>query len=447
MRIKSFYSVVIVRVILITLTSLLISFLFLSTDKYPLASLVVLILIIQVILLIGHLNKTNKKITYFFDAVRNNDSTLHFSEDIQSKTEKELNRSLNKVNQLIKEARKDQISQEKYYSYILEKANTGLLTYDKEGHVLLANLAAKKLLGYEHLNHISQLSKVNDKLYLAFQTLKAGDNKVVKYSNEKETVQLSLRTSAITIQNKELTFVTINNIRDELEEQEVESWIRLIRVLTHEIMNSVAPISSLAETLSEIYRDKEKIDSSGLDKELISHTLNGLSIINQRGLGLMTFVDSYRKLTKMPMPKKRDFEVRQFLENIRILVSQEPHFNNVKFMIEAPDDVSINADQEQLTQVMINIVKNALDALIEIKNGEIRLKAIDNEEQVVISVQDNGIGMDDVIKDQIFVPFYTTKKQGTGIGLSLSHHIMRMHGGRLEVESEPGKGTTFSLFV
>ena len=440
------YGNIILRVIFITMTSLLIAYLFFNTGLYPLASLISVILIIQVIALIYSLNRTNRKITYFFDAVRNEDSTLHFPEDIKDPTELALNSSLNKVNKMIQTARKDQISQEKYYSHILERAVTGFISFDEEGHILLCNMAAKKLLGYEQLNHIEQLKKGSDKVYDAFIGLESGGSKVVKLLSEKETVQLSLKASTITIKEKTLTLVAIQNIRDELEDQEIESWIRLIRVLTHEIMNSVAPITSIAGTLSEVYKDEEKTKLV-LPEKVIENTINGLNIISQRGNGLMAFVDSYRKLTKVPVPKKKYFKVLDFFESIRMLVSQEENFKVVKFVIEVPDEnLNLLADQEQLTQVMINLVKNALDAVKESKQPQITLRA-EQLERIEISVIDNGSGINQETMEQIFIPFFTTKEKGNGIGLSLSHHIVRMHGGKLLAESDEKSGTTFKLVL
>ena len=269
---------------------------------------------------------------------------------------------------------------------------------------------------------------------------------MVKFLSEKETVQLSLKASTITIKEKPLTLVAIQNIRDELEDQEIESWIRLIRVLTHEIMNSVAPITSIAGTLSEVYQDEERVNKT-LDSETIKNTVNGLNIIGQRGKGLISFVDSYRKLTKVPVPKKKYFKVLDFFESIRMLVSQEDNFREVEFIIDVPDEnLSLLADQEQLTQVMINLAKNALDAVKESKQPRITMKA-EQLERTEISVTDNGSGIDQETMEQIFIPFFTTKEQGNGIGLSLSHHIARMHGGKLLAESNGKSGTTFRLIL
>lgn len=438
----------IARVVFIFITSLIVGFLIFRTVHYPLAGLIFVLLIIQTILLIKSTNHTNQKITYFFDSVRNEDSTLHFSEKVRNKTERELNISLNKVNRLIQTVKRNQISQEKYYSYILEKSVTGFMTYEKSGKVLLTNSAAQKLLGYGHLSHISQLSRVSEKLYLAFTSIEPGVDKVVKINSEKEVVQLSLKPSTISIKGEELILVAINNIKSELEEQEIESWIRLIKVLTHEIMNSVAPITSLAETLSEFYKDKDRMKDSNLDAGIIENTIKGLHIIKQRGSGLIKFVDSYRKLTKVPVPNKKLFDVKQFLDNIRILVSQEPNFKNARVTIFVADDVEqVLADEGQISQVMINLVKNALESLSVNKDGFVKLKAHKKNERIHLSISDNGSGISQEVMNQIFIPFFTTKDQGTGIGLSLSHHMIRLHGGSLQVESQEGEGTTFLVIL
>lgn len=442
------YGGLVARTVLITLTSLVIGFLVFKTELYPLAGLVTAILVIQVIFLARSLNKTRRKITYFFDAVQSDDSSLHFPDNIKNETEKALNKSLNRVNKLIQDTKKELIMQEQYYSYLIEEATTGLVTFNEKGQVLLCNSAAKLLLGLNRLTHIYQLNNINEKMYLAIKNMKPGDSQVIKFDNEKETVHLAVKSSRITIKEEPLILVTINNIRHELEDQEIESWIRLIRVLTHEIMNSVAPITSMAQTLSTTYSDEKVMKGNSLDTDLVRNTINSLNIIHQRGNGLMSFVDSYRKLTKIPIPKKELFNAKDFLESIRMLISQEKYADQVKFELEVADvELSICADQQQLTHVMINLIRNALDALEGKKDGVIKLCSEKKHDEIILSISDNGTGINQETLDQIFVPFFTTKEKGSGIGLSLSHHIIRMHGGKMEVQSKEKVGTKFSIIL
>jgi two-component system nitrogen regulation sensor histidine kinase NtrY len=443
MVIRVAYGRLIFRIILMFLTCLLASYLLFNTQLFPLAGLVILILILQVVFLIRSLNYLNKKISYFFDAVRNEDATLHFPEDVKSKTEQKLNASLNQVNTLIQEARAEQVTQEKYYEYILEQATTGLMTIDENGHIILSNQAAKDLLGFERLRHISQLSKLDEKVGLAVQKMKPGESTVIQLTNEKETVKLSLKIREITIRDQALRLVALNNIQNELADQEIESWIRLIRVLTHEIMNSVTPITSMAGTLKGVFESPEKTWLA--DDKVIRSTVKSLDTIQMRGEGLMKFVDAYRKLTKLPEPVKRTIPLHDYLETIRILISQEADFKKVNFKITVAKDMQLVADQSMISQVLINLVKNAIHATAQTTHPQISIEAAQVKNAVMISVRDNGVGMDQETLKQVFIPFFTTKEQGTGIGLSLSQHIMRLHGGRIEVDTTAGLGSTFRL--
>jgi nitrogen fixation/metabolism regulation signal transduction histidine kinase len=408
-----------------------------------------LILVLQVVFLVKFLNRTNRKIAYFFNAVENEDSTIHFPENNGDNSIKELNKSLNRVNNLIQKVKIENQAQEQYYHTILEQATVGILTINEKGHIILANKTVKTLLDYENLTHIQQLKKINLKLFNLISSLKPFDQKLIQFPNEREMVQLTVKATPIKMDTEELLLVSIQNINNELNDKEVDSWGRLFRVLTHEIMNSIAPITSLSETLSDFYKKEEGLISPEEIKEIdIVNTVKGLDIIQNQGKDLISFVNAYRSLTKIPNPDRVILSVQTLFEKIRILVSQEEGFHNIKFVLNVtPKTLEVYADEKQIIQVLFNLTKNALESLATSSGeGVVELKGeINLLKKVVLSVSDTGNGIAPELLDQVFIPFFTTREKGTGIGLSLSKHIMRIHNGSLQVTSIPSKKTTFTL--
>lgn len=435
---------IVIRVFLLAGNSLLLGWMIFSAGVYVLAVFLLMVLVIQVAELINFLNRTNRKIAYFFDAIRNEDSTLNFPEHTGNKSLSELNSSLNKVNELIKTIKFELREQEQYFQTILEHVSTGIITYNEKGTIFLANTAAKNLLGYEHLTHINQIIRIDKKLFNTLKELQPGDNRLVSFNNKTGVVQLSLKSTQFKTATDHLQLVTFQDIKNEMDTKELESWIKLIRVLTHEIMNTVAPITSLSQTILGYFRN---LDGNAPSEKIIGNSIKGLEVINERGTGLIGFVDTYRKLTRIPPPEKKTIKVKQLIESIITLIKYEPLNEKVKIDWELlPADLEISADKKQISQVMINLVKNSMEALKNTEDGAIRIKGEYNEHgRAQISVTDNGPGIPDDIMDKIFVPFFTTKESGSGIGLSLSRQIMLLHGGRLKAASKPGIQTEFVL--
>ena len=444
---RNLYLVLILRVIALTITALGFAFLVLE-NQLGFSFFTGSILLLQAVLLIQYLNKTNRKIAYFFNAIENQDSSIHFPEEMENQSIKDLNKSLNRVNHLIQKVKIENQSQEQYYQTILEQAAIGILTVNEKGHILFANATVKKTLNYESLTHIQQLNKIDGQLFSLISKLKPFEQKLIQIPNERESVALTIKASSIILNDETLLLVVIQDIRNELESKEIDSWIGLIRVLTHEIMNSIAPITSLSETLAKIfYKENLLISPEHLQAKDIQNTAKGLEVIQSQGNSLINFVSSYRSLTKIPKPDKELLSILTIFEKIRILVSQEEGFENVRFELEiSSNNLEVFADEEQLVQVLLNLVKNAIQSIHQQSDGLIKLSARKNTfEKVIISVSDNGSGISDQLITQIFIPFFTTKEKGTGIGLSLSKHIMRLHDGNLQVKSIPNQKTTFTL--
>jgi signal transduction histidine kinase len=299
-------------------------------------------------------------------------------------------------------------------------------------------------LNYEHLSHIQQLSRIDQVLFKALKELQPGDRKLVNFTGKQGIIQLSLESRLFKTSHGNLQLVMVQDIKNELEAQEIESWIKLIRVLTHEIMNTIAPITSLSQTLLGYYKNLQgKIP----DSKIIDSTLKGLEVINERGTGLIGFVDSYRELTHLPLPNKKSIKIDWLFETIITLIKSEPIDKKIILRWDVnPSGLEILADKEQISQVLINLINNSVDALKNSETGLIHLIGkINGQGHPQIMIKDNGPGIPEEIQDKIFIPFFTTKESGSGIGLSLSRQIMQLHGGSLKVISTPGKSTTAIL--
>lgn len=440
---NNFYRNIIFRSCLLAFSALLMGWLFFDKNSFIPGILTALIFIFQVVELINYLNRTNTKIAFFFDAIRNDDSTLNFPEKTGNKSLNELNTSLNKVNELIKNIKFELQEQEQYFKTILEQVSIGIISFSEKGNIYLSNTAARTLLGHEHLTHIDQIAQIDMKLYSAIKELQPGDRKLVSFNSKTGIVQLSLKSTLFKTAQDTFQLVAIQDIKTELETQELESWIKLIRVLTHEIMNTVAPITSLSQTILEYFKN---LNGQLPSEKIIANTIKGLEVINERGTGLIGFVDTYRKLTRIPQPDKKPVSVAHLFENTVMLIKSEPENENIQVSWEIkPQDLEIVADNKQIAQVLINLLKNSVEALKNQPGGKIILKSeINTDNKVFISVTDNGPGITTELLDKIFIPFFTTKENGSGIGLSLSRQIIQMHGGSLKVDSKPKK-TTFTI--
>lgn len=401
----------------------------------------VLLILVSAFDLHKQVNRTRRDLTYFFEAIRNEDSSLLFPLKSGSRSGDLLHESMNRLNRLISEAKQKNRIQEQYYETILEHAAAGLLTIDGMGHVRMANTAARQLLGCDPLTHLRQLDRIAPGLSGDLAGVPANGKKLIEIQHERGRRQLSVRTATMVIHQENLTLYSIQDIHHELDAKETESWIRLIRVLTHEIMNSIAPITSLSETMAGYFEQ-----ASGprrpeeMDNQVIANTIKGLSVIRERGKGLINFVDSYRKLTHLPEPRLVMTDVEPFFDNVRLLVLPDLDSRNIQLRISVEETgLRMHADQNMLLQVILNLVKNSCEALEGQQNPLIILKAgRADDAQIRLSVEDNGPGIPSELLDKIFVPFFTTRETGSGIGLSLSRQILRLHGGNIHVNSRPG---------
>lgn len=443
---RHIYLQLVFRITLISTSALIIGFFFFK-GNYLITGLAFIFLIVQTVLLIRYVNHTNRKIAYFFDAIKNEDFTLRFPEKLSIKSLEELNHSLNMLNTMIQDIHLKKQAQEQYYQEILKQADIGILTVNQKGHILYANPTVQRLLNYKPLNHIKQLNQVDEELYKIFENLQPFESRVFQLQNEREKTHLALKSTSISIDGQSLLLIVVQDIHRELDEKETDSWVKLIRVLTHEIMNTITPITSISESILKYFKPSDGDFPTALNEDHIRSTVKGLEVIQEQGGDLMDFVQSYRSLLSLPKPDKSIVSVQKLLERVNVLMDQENRDKAVHFTVGTdPADLELFIDEKQISQILVNLGKNALQSLREQENGQIRIRAgIDEKGKKYIQVADNGPGIPPDLINEIFIPFFTTKNTGTGIGLSLSKQIMHLHGGTIKVHSLPYGETSFKL--
>jgi nitrogen fixation/metabolism regulation signal transduction histidine kinase len=445
---KNLYILIIVRVLLLVVVSLLAGWTLFEKEWYFISFVLFVATGITTVNLVWFLNSVNRRLFWFFDAIRNDDSTLSFPEKTNDRTMMELNKSLNRVNRQIQQIKIDNLLQEQVFQALLEHVATGILTFDQNGFILHCNSAVRKLFSIRILNHLNQLQRIDHRLFQAVKTIRPAEQRLVTLDNERGNIQLLIKASSFKSKQKDLILLSVQDIKNELDDKELDSWLKLIRVLMHEIMNSVTPIASLSESLAGYFMNDGIVKSPAeIDEKVISTTIRGLDIIHEQGKGLIAFVNSYRQLTRLPEPQKKPFRAKGLIENILLLSGSFEYSGNVEISVQVtPEEMEILADEKMISQVLVNLLKNAFQAYAGNRDAKVQITAnLDGNNRPRICVSDNGPGIPEEIIDKIFVPFFTTRENGTGIGLSLSRQIMRLHGGSLTVKSVPGKETTFSL--
>ena len=386
-----------------------------------------------------------RKVLFLLEALENDDASVHFVETEANRDNRLVSQALNKVAQILYKVKNETAQQEKYYELILECVNTGILVLNDNGAVYQKNSEALRLLGMEVFTHVRQLERVDHHLMEVVTACRSGDKLQAVFSNERGTVNLSIRVSDIHVHKEHLRILALNDINNELDEKEVDSWIRLTRVLTHEIMNAVTPITSLSDTLLTLMNEADASDPSASQEEI----RNGLQTISSTGKGLLSFVENYRRFTRIPTPEPSLFYVKAFLQRMVDLARHQHAEAHVVYQLEVvPDDLILYADESLVSQVVINLLKNAIQAIesgvCTGSEGRICLRAYCNEaEAVLIEISNNGPAIPADIAEHIFIPFFTTKEGGSGIGLSISRQIMRLSGGSITLL--PKGETTFVL--
>lgn len=436
------------RVIILSLNIFLLVTLIFHMKQYLLAVLIGSVILYQIFSLIRYIEKTNYYLVRFFEAVQYEDFSQSFSGLGLGKSFDELKKSFKDVLEKFQHARMEKEENFRRLQIVLNHIGTGLLSFQENGQIDLINNAARRLFHRPHMRNINDLSALSEKLVVALMKLKPGDKTLIQIHDKEDVLNLSIYSTEFILSKKCYKLISVQNIHHELEEKEMEAWQNLIRVLTHEIMNSVTPISSLAATVnSMLIQQSQKIQR---DKDTSISTADiqaAVQTIKKRSEGLVQFVESYRKLTRIPKPDIQIISISSLFERIGQLMGSELKKNKIQLITRIiPQSLELTADSALIEQILINLMINSMDALRIIKKPKIILAAqFDDRSRPIIQVIDNGPGIDLNVQDRIFIPFFTTKKKGSGIGLSLCRQIMRMHGGTISVRSKPDEKTVFLL--
>ena len=414
---------------------------------YPLAILLVPVIGIAAYRLIGLYSDSIRRVTFMFNAIDNDDFTFRFHEDPSKVDNGMLNAALNRIKEILVRAKVRAEERERYYQLIMEYARTGLITINDAGSVYQANGEALRIFGLPRLTHIQQLELPAPEAYRVLTTIRPGEKHHVSCVTETGEMGLSLGCSEIVLEKRRLRVVVVSDINSELSEMQIESWSKLTRILTHEIMNSLAPITSLSDTLLHI------------DRTMNADVAHGLDTISATSRRLMAFVENFRRFTKIPAPQKAPFEVRELLEHA--MTPTPPFVGGYRrpppITLRAPAatppgraapraDTMIYADQMLVGQVVVNLLKNAREAVGTRRDACIEITSrIDPQENVVIEISNNGGAIPAEVTENIFTPFFTTKPDGSGIGLSVSRRIMQLHNGSLRLTANTDNRVTFTL--
>jgi len=446
---KNFRLQCIVRVLVLGATITLFSHLLVGTPWYATTLIVGSIALYQVYALIHYVEKTNRDLTRFLQSIRHSDFSQTFTGGGLGASFDALNAAFSEVTDAFRRTRAEKEEQVRYLQTVVQHVGIGLISFGSDGEVALMNTAARRLLNAPQLKNITSLETFSKPLVDTLFRMKPGERALVKIEDHNESLQLAIYATAFRLRDQKRTLVSIQNIRTELEEKEMEAWQNLIRVLTHEIMNSVTPIASLTATVKDLFtasfvgqEPDEKIPA-----ERIEDIRGALGTIQKRSEGLLHFVEAYRNLTRIPRPRFRIFPVAELFERVGQLMQAQMADRAIRFRTSVdPESLELTADPELIEQVLINLLLNAIQATQGRTDIQIELTArMDGRGNLLIRVADNGPGIIEEALDKIYIPFFTTRRDGSGIGLSISRQIMRLHRGTIGVRSEPDVETVFTL--
>ncbi len=439
---------VVSRIVLIMLSVVLLLLLADRSGFLISSFILALLIILQIASLVSYVERTNRKLSVFFETIRHSDFTSTFADKGLGRSFDELNNAFNEV---IAEFQKTRAAKEEHFNYlqtVVQHVNNAIIVYKKDGSVNMMNNAFKRMFRISNIRFIDELKKVDEHLTEKLLYIKAGENELMKVFHDNELMQLSIRATEFRMQGDDYVLVSLQNIHTELEAKEMDSWQKLIRVLTHEIMNSITPIVSLSSTVKDLLIDEESVKlKQEIEEDDVESAQSALNTIERRSQGLLNFVQVYRNLTRIPKPSFRHFEVQQLLDNVEQLLQPKIEEQNIQCVCKVlPPGQKLTADPDLIEQVLINLVINSIHAVKEAENPKIQVLATEaGTNHINISVSDNGHGIKPDNLEQIFVPFFTSKKEGSGIGLSLAREIMRLHKGNITVKSKPQHETKFTL--
>ncbi len=444
---KHFRLNVLIRVGRLCATIYLFFYLIFATEFYATLLIVAAVTVYWMADLIHYVERTNRDLTRFLQAIRYEDFSQSFIGAGLGSSFSELKSAFTEVLDAFRKTRAEREENYRYLQTVVQHVGIGLICYKPDGEVVLINTAAQRTLRTAVVRNVRDLAEFSESLVQTLLEMQPGKKALLKVDRDGRQLQLVVYATELRMRGQTLTLVSIQNIQRELEEKEMEAWQDLIRVLTHEIMNSVTPIASLASTVKSSIALTKPQSGDTKEIELFQDITDAVSTIERRSTGLLHFVQTYRELTRIPKPNFEVFPIQNLFVNLEQLMRAEIRDRGLDFRSDIdPGSLEITADPELIEQVLINLLLNAIQALDGREGGKVRLIGnLDGRGNTIIQVYDNGPGILKEVQDRIFIPFFTTKQEGSGIGLSLSRQIMRLHNGSLSVQSQPDEETIFTL--
>ena len=446
---KHFYRAIIIRFICIVGLTIAATYLFFVGHQFIWSAVIMLVVIGFGINTIVYFNQVNQWIASFLLGIENEDTTLKIPKKTGNKAIDEVFKGLHRLNELFRTTKIEIGTQEKYYLSIINQSATGLFSVNEQGRIININPAAEKLTGLIAFHHINSLSRISDTLPgFILKANKGHDSESAVFENQKGQ-KLLFKLSEIITSAEVIKLVVVSDITKELDIREVDAWIKLARTLSHEIMNNIAPITTLSQvTLNYFVRNEKVVSANNINQETVNKTIKGLKVIEERSSGLLKFVDNYRKFTKLPEPDLRKVDLTKLISNVLLVCSGFGNYKAIQVEEYLPDSLITVTDEDLLSQVLINLIKNALETYGEndtIENPVIQIRVSKGTHRNTIEICNNGEEIPPELREQIFVPFFTTKESGSGIGLSLSKQIMLKLGGDISLHTNSRNFTCFTV--
>lgn len=437
---------VIIRLLLVFVVMAFVAYLIQTSANYLGSAVLGILLFFQFTELYHYVTSINKKVIRFLESVRYSDFSSGFSTDNKKgKSFKDLNIAFNEVLEVFRNTRAEKEQHLIMLSTILQNIQTGIISFDASGDIGVLNSMSKKLLLTPQIKNLSDIKRSQPTIYEKLINLKPGKSDLINVNSD---IKLALNSTILRLGTKDWKIVSMHNIYSELQQNELYAWQNLTKVLRHEIMNSITPIASLVNSMNDIMNEDlvKHSDSFTMPLEAHEDLQLGLKTIENRSRGLISFINAYRDYTNIPAPKFDNVSAKQLILYVQKLLQEDFNNHKIELKLNLPEnDISLWADEEQLQLIFINLLKNAMEALSETEKPVISITIISTQSFYYINIEDNGEGIVPEALERIFIPFFTTKKEGSGIGLALSRQIMQLHKGKLSVSSTPGVNTTFTL--
>jgi two-component system, NtrC family, nitrogen regulation sensor histidine kinase NtrY len=447
---KYYFLNIVIGILIIITTSIGIGIAFFYYNNIFIGSIVIIALFIEVILFIKNMNSINRKIASFILAVQNEDTSIILPKESNSKSIGEIYKALNNVVLVFQNMKIESEFKEQLFLAMIEHSSTGFISIDQHGDFEIMNQTARNLLGVSYTSNLDRMERQLPEFFHLLSDLTPGEVKSCQITHERVSTIIQISASKLRFKDKELRLISLLDIKKEIESREIESWQKLIRIMNHEIMNSIAPITSVSKSLLPIFlKNNKPITPLDLNDKKICDTINGLEVIESMSSGLNNFVHNYRKLAQIPKPVVKTIVVEKWVENLTTISTDIIQQNNAQLIIDIQQNIkSFQADEGLLNQVLLNLIKNAAEAPILQEQKRITLLIETNvDNKTIIKVINNGKAISNDILDKIFVPFFTTKDNGVGIGLFISRQIINSHNGTLSVYSAENEDTIFQIIL